>query len=260
MIDKIESLQEKLEAKTASLAEAYEYIEFAQMPQFKSLDFKAIDLALWLVVSELSKKRPAGKKVKPVTWDDKGLEKIFLPIASRDYLITQLQGVYFDNTLRLAVSTNGHILAAFLDKSIEKRSGNYRFNKIAKLMTTDILINSEDKFPEYLAVIPVAEPVEKREINLLEFYAFLNQFPKFVRLAKKHYVEFLTYYTSITMFEAAYNLEYMLKIVKALLLVGETNARFDFHGKEKALVIGGNDNMAIIMPIFKEDRDFPIKY
>lgn len=266
MIDKIETLQEKLEAKTACLTEAYEYVSLSEMPQFKSINFPAMEIALYAIVEDLSQKRPAGKKIKTFAeWSDKDIETIFYPICSKDDFRPAMQGVYFDNSLNLIVATDAHILTAFQDKSNKKRSGLFQLNKIVKNPTTEILLKFDAKFPDYLAVLPTSEPAKKREIDLCEFYAFLNQFPKFTRIGRKNGVDFIAFYAGIKIFEGLYNIEFLLKITKALLQAGEKTIRFDFWEKHKPAVLNGIDNMALIMPLYQNEdpnitRSYPIKY
>ena len=264
MIDKIETLQEKLEAKKASLGEAYEYVSLSELPQFKFINFSAMELALWLIVEDLTMKRPAGKKIKTFgQWSDNDIQSIFYPICSKDTLREGMQGVYFDKNF--VVATDAHILLMFADKSDLKRSGNYRFNKIAKEPTTDILVKTDAKFPDYINAIPRSMPELQCEINLLDFYAFLNQFPKWGKIARKNGCECFFYFDRIKIFDGLYNIEFLLKITKAMLQAGDTCIRFDFWAKDKPAILNGTENMALIMPIYQNpdesiSKSYPIHY
>lgn len=262
LLNEIENLQEKLEAKTATLHEAKYYVTLSELVQFKTLHFPAMELALWIIVKDLSEKRPAGKKIKNFAeWSDKDIENIFYPVCSKDTLREGMQGVYFDNNF--VISTDAHVLLMFADKSKIKRSGNYRFNKIAKELTIDVLVKTESKFPDYINIIPRAIPELQKEIDLSEFYAFLNQFPKWGKIARKNGCECFFYFDRIKIFDGLYNIEFLLKITKALLQAGEKTSRFDFWAKNKAAVLNGTDNMALIMPIGCEgslEHDWPITY
>lgn len=264
MIEQIEALQEKLQAKKAALEDAYKYVSFSEMQQFKAFHFAAMELALWLIVEDLSSKRPAGKKIKTYSeWSDKDIQTIFYPACSKDDLREGLQGVYFDNNF--VVATDAHVLLMFADKSKNQRSGNYRFNKIAKEPTLDVLIRTESKFPDYMNILPRTQPKLQREINLSDFYAFLNQFPKYTKIARKNRVDFITFYSGVKIFDGFYNIEFLLKITKALLQVGETSARFDFWEKDRAAIVNGTENMALIAPLYQNPDEtisssYPIKY
>lgn len=260
MIERIKYLEEKLANDSASLSDAYEYANFAELPQFKVWNFSFIDVALWAIVSDLSTKRPTGKKIKTYTeFTDKDIESIFYPVCSKDHLRQAMQGVFFDKNF--IVSTDGHILLCCADKSKIKRSGNYRFNRIAKEVTTDLLIKTDQKFPDYLKIFPQQKPTQQREINLIDFYAFLNQFTKWIKIARKQGVDVLNYYASVMIFDGLYNIEFLIKVIKALLHVGETVIRFQFWEPHHVSVIDGINNIALIMPLHQTGGiTCPIRY
>lgn len=149
--------------QTASGKDYLDAIALSRKPQFKSLSddvsgFWPEPKRYFQAFQETWQSFKVNK-IKPLQICEENLERLLVPFASKDELRPPLQSFFVDGNN--IVSTDCHKLA-ILPNFTDLQEGIYQFNKLVKKPTTENYVPySDGRFPDYKAVIPQNNDIQK---------------------------------------------------------------------------------------------------
>lgn len=184
------------------------------------------------------------KKVNAIKnlYSDQNLIKLLYPFVAKDELRPNMQGINFDEKI---VATDAHKLVIMPNKT--DRHGFYLINKIAKLMTNEDLILSENKFVNWRGAMPASG--DKIKVNFESLYSRLYWW-KSMKLHKALGMPFVR--LNLAGKEFLFNGLFLMDVVKFFLQTGNKTGTIDFTETNKGIVFESNEIKALLMPVVND--------